>query len=216
MPVNGLTVSRRVAASPHGGWFRFTETLENQGQGPVHTTVHVHYDLSGAVQAAENVGDERGGGAVGVSVFDGNQRHRRPRRGSRPGGKLRPPAGLRAGQRRLGRPRLRRRGPAAQVGRDRPRAGHAAGAERGDGVPPLRQGRRRAPRDRPGAAQGAAEFPHRRPTRRRPGSPPRRAVRRRRTARRRRLQGNAPRAILRAADPLRSASGCRPSASSRW
>src|SRR3954447_16824618 len=38
MPVNSLTVSRRVAASPRGGWFRFTETLENQGQAPVRTT----------------------------------------------------------------------------------------------------------------------------------------------------------------------------------
>ena len=54
MPASGLTVSRRVAASPHGGWFRFTETLENPGPAPVRTTVRVHYDLSGAVQTAES------------------------------------------------------------------------------------------------------------------------------------------------------------------
>jgi hypothetical protein len=73
LPANGLNVSRRVAADARGGWWRFTETLENPGQAAVRTTVHVHYDLSGAVLGVENVADGRaGGGAVGASVFDGS------------------------------------------------------------------------------------------------------------------------------------------------
>jgi hypothetical protein len=73
LPANGLNVGRRVAADAKGGWWRFTETLENPGQVAVRTTVHVHYDLSGAVLGVENVADEGGrAGLVGATIFDGN------------------------------------------------------------------------------------------------------------------------------------------------
>jgi hypothetical protein len=89
LPANGLNVSRRVAADARGGWWRFTETLENPGQVAVRTTAHVHYDLSGAVLGVENVADERARGAVvGATVFDGNHGIAILAAGRGPGAKL--------------------------------------------------------------------------------------------------------------------------------
>ena len=77
MTAHGLTVSRRVSADPRRGWWRYVETLENQGQAPVRTQVRVRFDLSGVVQGVEHPADGGGDGRgdkppVGLAVFDGD------------------------------------------------------------------------------------------------------------------------------------------------
>ena len=205
MPVNGLTVSRRVAASPRGGWFRFTETLENQGQAP--SAHHRPRPLrperrrSGRRERRRRARRRRGR----------RQRLRRHPTPSPSSARVARPAESSSARRSPRRPTPTRSTSSTtsrsrRTSRSRSSIALAVRAAQDEATAFLRSVKDVdvLRRDRPGAAQGAAELPHRRPTRRRPGGAPRRAVRRRRAARRRRLQGDAPRAILQAPDPLRS------------
>ena len=71
-PAMGLSVSRRVAVDPKGGWCRFIEVLENPSPNPVRTQVKLRFDLALGVQGVEQVADDkRAGPPRGIAVFDG-------------------------------------------------------------------------------------------------------------------------------------------------
>jgi hypothetical protein len=73
VPMNGLTVHRRVAVSQAGGWCRFTEVLENAGTTPVKANVHIHFDLGGAINQQQAVNEPKKNTPIGLTIFDGQR-----------------------------------------------------------------------------------------------------------------------------------------------
>jgi hypothetical protein len=71
--LGGLTLTRRIAVNVAGGWCRWTEVLENPGNAPVRTTVHLHWDLGSSNQQNRPVDDDKGKGLLGQAIFDGQR-----------------------------------------------------------------------------------------------------------------------------------------------
>ena len=72
--LGGLTLTRRVAVNAAGGWCRWTEVLENAGNAPVRTTVHVHWDLGSTNMQNRSIEDDKGKGLLlGQAIFDGQR-----------------------------------------------------------------------------------------------------------------------------------------------
>jgi hypothetical protein len=71
--VNGLNVTRKIAVSVAQSWCRWTEVIENPAAQPIHLTMHLHWDLGGAVQQFQAIEDEKKKAQLGVAIFDGQR-----------------------------------------------------------------------------------------------------------------------------------------------